>query len=336
MTHPTDLELAQFVDGLLNEQDADVVRRHLDGCAACRALVADIGPANWSRRVPTAAAPFTSGGLKEGFANVPGDPRPGELWHLEWEEDAALALVLAADLSSVHIVPVVVDTDAADESVVWISADDGPLGVELAAWVGLVISVPLGVLHASFGSVNAAAFVQVRQAAATERSLASSGDMIIGGYAHIAAVIGRLSAAKWAEAPAQDPIDLRKRAQDLGISVATLAQGLAVAPGEVTELFRGQRAPSPTEVEALANILQIDVLKLRRTPTIPEDMERSIERPAWRPRLRDRARKLGISEAAARRQLAVDLLPVAARTTGPTRGRPDWNQLIAELLADDG
>ena len=191
--------------------------------------------------------------------------------------------MLAADLSRVHIVPVVVDTDAADESVVWISADDGPLGVELAGWVGLVISVPLGVLHASFGSVSAAAFVQVRQVAATERSLVSSSDMIIGGYAHIAAVIGRLSAAKWAEAPAQDPIDLRKRAQDLGISVATLAQGLAVAPGEVTELFRGQRVPSPTEVEALASILQIDVLKLSRTPTIPEDMKRSIERPACRP-----------------------------------------------------
>jgi transcriptional regulator with XRE-family HTH domain len=336
MTHPTDLELVEFVDGLLTEPDAGVVRLHLDVCDLCRALVTDIGPANWSEQAPTAAAPLTSGGLKDGFASTHGDPKPGELWHLEWEEDATLALVLAVDPNRVHIVPVVVDTDAANEAIVRISADDGPLGVDLAAWVSLVASVSVGVLYVSFGSVSAAAVAQVHRLASGGRTLASSCDGVTAGYARVATVVGRLSAAQWAGASTQDPVDLRKRAQDLGISVAKLSQDLAVAPGEITELFRGQRAPSAKEAEALSNILQIDLVDISRTPTIPEDIVRSIERPAWRPRLRDRARQRGISEAAARQQLAVDLLPVAARTTGTARGRPDWNQLIAEVLADDG
>lgn len=161
MTHPTDLELVEFGDGLLAEPDAGVVRIHLDRCDLCRALVADIGPANWSAQAPTVAAPLTSGRLKDGFASTHGDPRPGELWHLEWEGDATLALVLAVDSNRVQIVPVVVDTSAANGTVVWISADDGPLGVDLTAWVSLVASVSVGVLYTSFGPVSAAALAQV-------------------------------------------------------------------------------------------------------------------------------------------------------------------------------
>ena len=336
MDHPTDLDLAEFVDRQLDNVATEAIGRHLEGCGLCRALVADMGPANWSTRHPAFVAPPAPAALAAGFTRPAGEPHPGELWRLEWQHDAALALVLAVEGGRVRVVPAVVEPISTGTTIVPVSAEDSPLTIALAAWATLVSWVPMGVLDVSFGEVASPALAQLQRAVAMRQPPLSSADVAIPEYISLAAIVGRLALARWADDDMADPIDLRARSQEVGVSVTTLSEALGVSPGDVTELFRGHKVPSDDQVDVLARILEVDPRRFRRAPTIPEDMVQAIERPGWRPHLKKRARRFDISEAAARQQLAAELLPVAARTTGRSRGRPDWAQLIAEALGDDG
>lgn len=335
MDHPTDLDLAEFVDRQLDNVATEAVRRHLDGCEPCQALVADMGPPNWSTHEPALIAPAAPSALAAGFNRPAGEPRPGELWRLEWQHDAVLALVLAVEGGRVRVVPAMAEPIFTGTTVVLISAEDSPLAIALAAWATLVTWVPQGVFHVSFGEVASPALAQLLRAVAMRRPPLSSSDVAIPEYVNLAAIVGRLALARWIDDDVADPVDLRARSQEVGVSVAALSETLGLTSSDVTELFRGHRVPTDEQVDVLARILEVDPRRLSRAPTIPEDMAQAIERPVWRPHIQKRARRFGISEAAARRQLAAELLPVAARTTGRSRGRPDWTQLIAEALGDD-
>lgn len=335
MDHPTDLDLAEFVDRQLDNVATEEIRHHLGGCGRCRTLVADMGPANWSTHQPTLVAPPAPPALAGGFTRPAGEPHPGELWRLEWQHDAALALVLAVEGARVRVVPAMVEPISTGTNVVLISAEDSPLAIALAAWATLVTWVPQGVFHVSLGEVAPPALAQLERAVAMRRPALSSTDAAIPEYVNLAAIVGRLALARWTDDDVADPIDLRARAQEVGVSVATLSEALGLTPSDVTELFRGHKVLTDDLVDILARVLDAEPHRLSRAPTIPEDMAQAIERPGWRPHLQKRAHRFGISEAAARRQLAAELLPVAARTTGRSRGRPDWTQLIAEALGDD-
>lgn len=335
MDHPTDLDLAEFVDRQLDNVATEAIRRHLDACGLCRALLADMDPANWSTNLPTLVAPSAPLALAVGFTQPAGEPHPGELWRLEWQHDAALALVLEVEGERVRVVPAVVEPISTGTAAVLISAEDSPLLVAVEAWATLVTWVPIGAFHVSFGEVASLALARLQRAAGMRRPTLSSIDAAIPEYVNLAAVVGRLAHARWTDDDVADPIDLRARAQEVGVSVATLSETLGLTPSDVTELFRGHKVPTDDQVDVLARVLDVDPRRFSRAPSIPEDMAQAIERPGWRPHLQKRAHRFGISEAAARRQLAAELLPVAARTTGHSRGRPDWTQLIAEALGDD-
>ncbi len=335
MDHPTDLDLAEFVDRQLDNVATEAIRRHLDACGLCRALLADTGPANWSTNRPTLVAPSAPLALAVGFTQPAGEPHPGELWRLEWQHDAALALVLEVEGGRVRVVPAVVEPISTDTTVVLISAEDSPLTIALAAWATLVTWVPMGVLDVSFGKVASLALAELQRAVTMRRPPLSSTDAAIPEYIRLAAIVGRLALARWTDDYVADPVDLRARSQEVGVSVAILSETLGVPPSDITELFRGHKVPTDDQVNALARVLDVDPLSFSRAPTIPDDMTQAIERPGWRPHLKKRARRFGISEAAARRQLAAELLPIAARTTGRSRGQPDWTQLIAEAFGDD-
>lgn len=335
MDHPTDLDLAEFVDRQLDDIAMEAIGRHLDGCGRCRAVVADMGPPNWSTRQPILMAPPAPAALAAGFTRPAGEPHPGELWRLEWQHDAALALVLAVEGGRVRVVPAVVEPISTGTTVVLISAEDSPLTIALAAWATLVTWVPMGVLDVSFGEVASPALAQLQRAVTMRRPPLSSTDAAVPEYVSLAAIVGRLALARWTDDDVADPVDLRARSQEVGVSVATLSETLGVTPSDVTELFRGHKVPTDDQVDVLARILEVDPRRFSQAPTIPEDMVQAIERPRWRPHLQKRARRFGISEAAARRQLAAELLPIAARTTGRSRGRADWAQLIAEAFGDD-
>ena len=40
--HPTNLEISEYIDGSLSPARADAIRRHVEGCQDCRALVSDL------------------------------------------------------------------------------------------------------------------------------------------------------------------------------------------------------------------------------------------------------------------------------------------------------
>ncbi|MGH9077805.1 MAG: helix-turn-helix domain-containing protein [Acidimicrobiales bacterium] len=69
-----------------------------------------------------------------------------------------------------------------------------------------------------------------------------------------------------------DPIDLRARAQEIGVSVATLSETLGFTPSDVTDLFRGHKVPTDDQVDVLARVLDVDPHRFSQAPSIPEDI----------------------------------------------------------------
>lgn len=179
MDHPTDLDLAEFVDRQLPAVEAEAIQGHLEGCARCRALVAEIGPANWTARAPALVVPPAPQELVAGFNRPPAEPRVGELWRLEWEHDAALALVLEVAGRQIRVVPTLAEPIPVGASLVQIATKDSPLQVALAAWAGLVTWLPEGVFHVSFGQVSCDVTARVHRAVAMKRPLLSPNDAAI-------------------------------------------------------------------------------------------------------------------------------------------------------------
>lgn len=73
------------------------------------------------------------------------DPRPGQLWRLEWDGTVALGVLTSVTDGMVDVAPVGDDPDFADPATV-VCAEPSPVGYPIGVWVGLERAVPQVVL----------------------------------------------------------------------------------------------------------------------------------------------------------------------------------------------
>jgi hypothetical protein len=162
--HPTAVQLARWLDGRLDTQAAADVRAHHAACGLCQAFTDAAGdppPSPDERGVASLAGQSPS--LPEQIVTATsagrgGDPTSGQLWRLEWEGWACLAIVvdvLGTRLRDPIItVPVTTDPDYADQYTLCVAEDRSPLGLPLAAWVALRTRVPRFVFDLGFGDTD--------------------------------------------------------------------------------------------------------------------------------------------------------------------------------------
>lgn len=146
--HPLDIDLVDFVEGNVDGELGQRIVVHLESCLPCRI----------KRQRLTGVPPVELADL--GTLSVPyfdrlevddeGERTPdaGELW-LTIGDDATMVLVRAvrAEGGGAVVVPVTFDVEVADSGTLVLDASASPLGVPLAIFERLIVSLPSGSLR---------------------------------------------------------------------------------------------------------------------------------------------------------------------------------------------
>jgi hypothetical protein len=331
--HPVVDDLAALVDGDLSAADAQAVSGHLGGCAACRAIFERVGspidlpssedPVDRYTFVPLSPMPVT------------GEPVVGDLWQLDWEDDALVAVVVdVADdrfvAAPVTTEPPVKPTSAArvdlvePDAIVWA----WPATAEVTLGV---FSYPVGT--ASAGDVDA---VRTGMRETSDRTLLE--DLAVGGLdllrrADLVATVTALAAAQWVPDAPEEALSVRDLMAERRLLPSQVAERTGLPASVITELARGVRHANDAEAAALADVLDAPAARLRGHVSLPAALVRAVERPVHRVAIRARAIAAGTTEAIARLIVAEAVYARPARTAGDTARDVDaWSELVAHHL----
>jgi len=322
--HPLEVDLVAYADGDLSPKDAAEVQAHVSSCDVCLSVLGSLA-APIAGVVVEHPGPIDSG-IVDLFASEPtADPAVGDLWRLEWEDQATLAVVTGINGPIVSILPAAVDSpdDDIDPAV---EADESPLGIPLFLWHDLSYDVPLGVFSQRAGAVPPAAIEEAGPP--RERSWAIAAAM-----AEALAAVNRLAAAEWVpKRPATAPVDLAATLKQQGLIPSRIEALTGIPAARLLAFVRGSQAPTWDEALRLGELLDVDPGSLHRPVSLPDALIWAIERPVHRMKLRLRAIKDGLTEAGARFQVAEEVLARAARTTPGQREVDAWDELVRHHL----
>ncbi|MGI8806459.1 MAG: hypothetical protein ACR2KK_01135 [Acidimicrobiales bacterium] len=144
--HPLDIDLADLLDGLLDEPRAADVGAHVDGCLLCRvkrlrlSQAPRAGPMTGTETLPTPTFVPPTVDDEGGVAAI------AELW-LAGGDERMLVLVLAPHGGErVLVAPVTLDVEAADDEAVILDAQRSPLGTGIVVHPALATALPRAVL----------------------------------------------------------------------------------------------------------------------------------------------------------------------------------------------
>ena len=258
------------------------------------------------------------------------DPREGEIWRAAWAECAQLVLIVEVGDSDIDVVPVSSDVELAHEQAVRISPA-APLTNPLCAWCGLRRWLPIRVLDLRVTTVGAPELEAVCSGTGEGPKITSLLDERDQLRTTLSDRMGELAAATWLLS-SSGGIDLAEMLREHNLTPSALARELDVAPGDVTAIARGDRAPSLEQANILSRLLGVEAEQLLSVQVDP-DLVWALDRPQFRHRLAERGlAENEPDEAAWRYQVATSKLPIAARTTGTSDARHRWMGLIESYL----
>lgn len=146
--HPLDTDLLDYVEGVADRAATDLIKEHLRGCVVCRIKrqrLAGVPPMDFVDPRSVVVPNFTPLATEPAS---PEDAQPGELW-LTTGDEAAMVLVRSVGRGGgVVVVPVALDIEVADDSVLVLDEQASPLPVPIGIWESLVVSVPTAALSA--------------------------------------------------------------------------------------------------------------------------------------------------------------------------------------------
>lgn len=281
-------------------------------------------------RVKRPVEPPSLAPLSAVFQAVAADPSEGEIWRAAWARCVQLVLVVEVGDSDIDVVPVSSDVEIADEQTVRISPA-APLTHPLCAWSGLRQWLPMRVLDVCITAVGALELEAVCRGdgeGAPITSLLDERDQL---RTKLSDRMAELAAATWLPS-SSGGIDLAKMLREHNLAPSALARELGVAPGDITAIARGDRAPSPEQANILSHLLEVEAEQILSIQVDP-DLVWVLDRPQFRHRLAERGlAESEPDEAAWRYQVATSKLPIAARTTGTSDARHRWMGLIESFL----
>lgn len=142
-THPSDTDLLDFVESVGDAAAEQRIVAHLADCVICRIKVQRLRDASPIELAPLDVV-FVPTFAPLEFENLGGEfARPGELW-LTVASDAAMVLVRSVRLggAGVVVVPVTADIEVADSSTRVLDEKASPVGIPIAIYDHLVVSLP--------------------------------------------------------------------------------------------------------------------------------------------------------------------------------------------------
>lgn len=158
--HPTITELLDLVE---NDLDSRALALHLQDCLACRVRLSRLRDEHGYEAPNDDAISRlhqASGGLgvaiREAAAAPPSDtsPQVGELWRVGLDYAILVWVRKQTAPTILDVVPVVLDTDLADESTLLVGADESPLGIEMAVMTALRTHIHRGAFLNSVGPLD--------------------------------------------------------------------------------------------------------------------------------------------------------------------------------------
>jgi plasmid maintenance system antidote protein VapI len=330
MNHPSDAQLAQWLDGDAPDADAVAMSSHLETCDECQRVASalrDLGTFTSSDAVPPIPIPSVVAGAFRS-PSLP-DPNSRQLWQLEWNGEGVLALLVDVRDAEVVVAPATVERTMRDKGCVVIDAVRSPLGMETFVWMGLQTSVPLGVLSVFFGTVSGDLHVDATDDAAVIRR---SHDVRAQYRAELASRLWRIADADTIALHGWNVLDLPQRLRERSLPPRAVAEQLDMPINEVTLLTRGHARISDQQLHRLSELLGVEEDDLIAPPSSEQlHVFVAVQHPRRREALRMRASTLGIGEGMARADVADRVLAAAARTAGGDR---DVEQLIDDVLAE--
>lgn len=143
MGHPSDLDLLEYLESVLDEAAVERVESHLAECLVCRVSLDQMRRSSPFPLPPPIEVPDVSFWPLR-VEDLPGTmARPGELW-LTASDVASMVLVRAAELNAERftVVPVVRDVEVVDRSARILDDTVSPIGEPIAIYDRLVVTVP--------------------------------------------------------------------------------------------------------------------------------------------------------------------------------------------------
>ncbi len=335
--HPLIEDLVAFVDGDLDGAEIEIVAAHLARCASCSDLVREIEP-------------IGSGdpGLFDGYdfrptprLAVPDEPQPGDVWQLDSDEDALLALVLDRNDEGFVVGAVSRERSTGPGHCFSLAVEDD---FALFLW-NVVATVPLGVFDFPVSHLSESTFESAREWAGTsDEALSGTRDLELGVFergvsridqllrADLAAALSGVAAADWIPETRQELRPLRDLFAERNLRPGVVAEMSGLSAPAITELLRGRRQATDDEVQSLAALLDVRPDDLRQRPMLPAELVQAVQRPSLRNVIRGHAAARQMSEADARLDVVNSVFALAARTTSRGRDIETWSQLIRHHL----
>ena len=262
----------------------------------------------------------------------------GQLWRAYWSGDrakpVACTVIVVAAAPGARVVDVVPTTDdeIGDDRAVRVTTTNG---MTVSAWTGLRQQIYKFTLEHRLDDLTADSATTL---------LAVLNGTMPGEWTPILDVLDdrtleradlvdrltSLAAADWVPSVSAGRT-VGDLAAESGADNAAIAAALGISPGDARRLRQGGRPPTADEIEILTGVLGSAPAA---TAAFDGDLVADLDEPEFRPYLMRRASaRFGDDEAAARVELAGELMAASFRTREP--GRPDWKQAIRDALAQD-
>lgn len=292
-----------------------------------------------SVQVPRA---LTTAGLRDRFGD-PGDVEPaaGQVWRAEWDDVSRLVLLVAVEGRRWRVVPVSVEPTGEDDHSLVVAADRTVFAVEVTAWAGQATSVPTGTLSRVIDRWSPeitswctdAAGGTLREPPAGARRGRPITDPYDGSATIRASLTDDLDVLVAAPlVPTQAPaaVDLKAAAGRVGLRSVVAA--LALPQPTVMKIVQGKQPATVDQARVLAGLFGCTTEDIiAAAGGLPLDLAVELEQPRWRDTWRSMARRLRVSEVAARLRVGSGTFAVAFRQTGGAA--PDWRGRIEQWLS---
>lgn len=351
--HPPEPDLADYIEGTLNGQDAVAVGVHLVGCFTCRSIVEgtavglDESPPRSSTMVMKASIPTELSAALNEQAVL--QPEAGQVWRLRArlspdEELAAIGVVLRVD-EDILVAPVTFDTQEATDA--WtVQLALGSTEIDIAVWVSLEVMVSWEVLDVVLGSVDPDSLRTVHRALrrggepprglrlgrALDGELRSYRERLRARF--IVLSDARLDGSMWTStgpSGSTESISVTDAIAQAGWKVGELAKSAGINAKQARLAIEGEYQLTPEQVSRVSTVMGIE---LSPTPAqFNRKWVRAIGSPVLRPRFSAVARQQDRGEWELRQEAATQHgFAIAAR--GNDGSEENWSELAIHYLED--
>lgn len=279
-------------------------------------------------------------------------PKAGQVWRLEFNGAATLALVLSRDETHLLVAVVGDDPGYADHATLLVHEEESPVGYAIGIWTAVTARVPDFVADRHLGAVSSELF---RLATELYGWLTAGRDCDVPesrrgrpvGDSMDPVVDYRLALREDLDRVAAPAVDLAKQAEDddpgpaPASSLRALVQAAELPPTKLSEalgwprerarrIYRGVVFLKAPEVQILAELLGVPPGTIESSlPAIPPSLVVAIHQPDARSHVQQLADKLDVPPLDARREALEGAADLRPRSKGP---RVDWTQVLDDYF----